>query len=75
MLDSGRQADIDYLKKEYRKVSPKMRRQIDMVAKKIYNESPYTRSMREALIKAVREQRRDNVDDIHDYFEKHQRKW
>lgn len=68
-MDTGREYDIAVLLDEYSRAgSDSARKNIYDAAMKIRNESRRVRSMREALIRAHRNQDMDEVKDIHEYI-------
>jgi len=69
MDDSGREYDIAELIKAYNEAgSHSARQNIYHAAMRIRNETGRVRSMREALIKAHRNNDTEEIKDIHDYI-------
>lgn len=66
MLDIGRKHDLEELTRELYGATGMKKRDIEESISAIMNESGYTRSMRERLIKEARDGRFDNVKDISD---------
>lgn len=75
-MDTGRQADIDFLLTQLRNpnISGDARREVERNLWIISNESKEIKSMRESLIKASRNQDTEAIKDIHDYI-KNKRKY
>lgn len=74
LLDRGRKADLEQLKREYNAAkTPKEKAKIDYLAHSIRYEDKKIRSMRESLIKAHRNGEVDNIKDIHDFIKKKDR--
>lgn len=68
-MSTGREYDIEVLLEEYARAgTDSARKNIYDAAMKIRNESARVKSMREALIRAHRNQDVDEIKDIHDYI-------
>jgi len=65
-LDAGRIADIKELVGLLNGATGMKKRDIERTIQDILNENGYTRSMRETLIREMRQGRHDNVKDIQD---------
>lgn len=68
-MNTGRQADLEQLvQARDTESNPETRRNIEHTINKVANESGAVSSMREALIKAHRDNDTANIKDIHDYI-------
>lgn len=66
-MDEGRKKDLAELRERYKSAGSKERKLIEKAARKIQNETSLQRSMRESLIRDMRNGRPDNMKDTHEY--------
>jgi len=71
--NDNRSADRDLIEKGLRSGDPNVVRQADLARGRLNKESAAVRSMREALVKAHRDNNKDEIADIHDFVERHDR--
>jgi CRISPR/Cas system-associated endoribonuclease Cas2 len=71
-MDQSRVYDLEELKRRWKVAGFSERRSIERIAQKISQESGFTRSMRESLIREIRQGRTQNVRDIHEWVSDHQ---
>lgn len=69
-MDIGRQADLEYIAKRMPHARGSERDALERAVETIMNENGYVKSMRERLIKEMRQGRTDNVRDINEEIHK-----
>jgi len=67
-MDKSREYDLQQLRKDYKTADRYQRKLIEKAADNIRKESGLVKSMRERLIKEARNNRKDNIRDIHEYI-------
>jgi hypothetical protein len=66
MLDTGREADLEYIAKRMPHAVGSEKQALEKAVELILNENGYVRSMRESLIREMRQGRTENVKDINE---------